>query len=253
MRTNHLVLFFLIVSLMVTACSLPDPTAARRELESRLAAELPNDCSGIPVSQEAVLSFLTKVLTAGQTAPETKTVRLTITQEEITSFIAIGAQLAEQYQELQNLQNLENPELGQIAELEGMESPEAIALLRQLEQLQRGDGPAGLPIPDLSLRLALQEPQVCFKGSGRMILQGYVAVRGRRQPIRLVTAPRAAQGELVLDFVEGDLGPVSLPETLFDQIGTGLARTILAGQKYAEVMEIQVAEGSLTLAGRWNT
>jgi hypothetical protein len=56
---------------------------------------------------------------------------------------------------------------------------------------------------------------------------------------------------LVLDFVEGELGPVPIPEFLIDQIGSGLAKLILAGQAYVEVTQIQVGDGTLTLSGRY--
>jgi hypothetical protein len=80
----------------------------------------------------------------------------------------------------------------------------------------------------------------------------YGQVRNVRQPLRVVVAPRARQGEMVLDFVEGNLGPVDLPEGLFDVIGKGLAKVILADQDWAEINEITVAEGTLTLRGRYS-
>jgi hypothetical protein len=69
--------------------------------------------------------------------------------------------------------------------------------------------------------------------------------------LRLVLAPRAADGELVLDFVEGTLGPVSVPEGLVDLVGRALARLILAGGDYVEISKIEVSQGSLTLSGRY--
>jgi len=74
-------------------------------------------------------------------------------------------------------------------------------------------------------------------------------VRSVRQPLRLVVAPRARDGEMVLDFVEGNLGPVDLPEGLLDVIGKGLVKVILAGQDWAE---ITIGEGTLTLRGRYH-
>jgi hypothetical protein len=64
-------------------------------------------------------------------------------------------------------------------------------------------------------------------------------------------APRAAAGELVLDFVEGTLGPLSVPEGIVDLVGKGLSRLILAGNDYVEVSKIEVADGSLTLSGQY--
>ena len=101
-------------------------------------------------------------------------------------------------------------------------------------------------------KLAIEELEVRFKGNGHIVVRGYGQVRKLRQPLRVVVAPRASDGELVLDFVEGKLGPVPLPEPLFDLIGKALSRAILAGQDYAEIQEITVAEGTLTLRGRYS-
>jgi hypothetical protein len=64
-----------------------------------------------------------------------------------------------------------------------------------------------------------------------------------------VVAPKVEGGELVFDFVEGSLGPVALPEALFDLIGRGLASAILVGQQVAEITQIEVGEGTLTISG----
>jgi hypothetical protein len=101
------------------------------------------------------------------------------------------------------------------------------------------------------LGLSIQEPQVRFRADGQIIVAGYAQALGQRQPLRLVLAPRASQGELVLDFVEGKLGPVSVPELLIDQIGLGLSKLILAGQDYVEVSQIQVGNGTLTVSGAY--
>jgi hypothetical protein len=110
---------------------------------------------------------------------------------------------------------------------------------------------ANLSLSDLSLRLAVQEPQVYFKDNGHVVVRGYARVRDFRQPVRVVVAPHASRGELELDFVEGKLGPLPLPESLFDVIGKGLSTIILAGQDYAEIQEITVGEGRLTVRGRY--
>ena len=67
-----------------------------------------------------------------------------------------------------------------------------------------------------------------------------------------MVAPRAARGELVLDFVSGRVGQARLPELIFDPLGTALARLILVGQAFAEITEISIREGELTIAGRYS-
>jgi hypothetical protein len=42
-----------------------------------------------------------------------------------------------------------------------------------------------------------------------------------------------------------------VPEGIVDLVGKGLAGLILAGNDYVEVSKIEVADGSLTLSGRY--
>jgi hypothetical protein len=170
----------------------------------------------------------------------------------VTSFLNVGSQIAEQlqrYQDVETLSDLAAIENIDKLEVEGLEGE---ALKRWQQLAQRREGLGGLRLPDLRLRLAIREPQVYFKGNGQIVVRGYGQVRKVRQPLRIVVAPHAREGELVLDFVEGKLGPVPLPEGLFDLIGKVLAQVILAGQDYAEIQEITVGEGTLTLRGRYD-
>jgi hypothetical protein len=54
---------------------------------------------------------------------------------------------------------------------------------------------------------------------------------------------------LVLDFVEGTLGPVAVTEQLIDQLGEGLAKLVMAGDEYVEISQIRVDDGTLTISG----
>jgi hypothetical protein len=201
-----------------------------------LQSELPNDGPPIPVSQAAAARFVEKVAAAGEGAVATKRLDLTVTQEEVTSFLGIGSQIAAQMEEM-NVTSLQ--------QLEGSAEFQTIEGLPQwLELLQGREG-----LSDLSLRLGIREPQVYFTGSGQIIIRGYAEVLGQRQPLRLVLAPRASDGEVVMDFVEGKLGPVTVPEALIDQLGLGLAKLLVAGDQFVRVSEIRVSNGALTVRG----
>jgi hypothetical protein len=235
-RIGLLVSMALLLAVLVTGCERPD----------FLDEELPNDGPPIRTSPDAARRFVEKVTAAGERAAETKSLTLVVSQEEVTSFLDLGGMLADQMQALN---------VGSLAELQRVsDAPELKGLgdLQRWQDLLQGrDGLPNLSLSDLSLRVVLREPQVYFKGNGQIIARGYAEALGQRQPVRLVFAPRAAGGELVLDFVEGNLGPVTVPEVLVDQVGSGLARAILAGQAYVEVTRIEVADGSLTLSGRY--
>jgi hypothetical protein len=212
-----------------------------------LQAELPDDGPRVKTSQAAARRFAEKMAAAGERATESKRLRLTVTEKEVTSFLNIGSELAGQLQAAYGVDSL--------AQLEQLQRQQALQNAEGLPEwvglLGRAQDTLGLDLPDANLRVRVQEPEVRFEGNGQMVVRGYAQLLSLRQPLRLVMAPRASQGELVLDFVEGDLGPLSVPEGLVDLVGKGLARLILAGHDYVEVSRIEVADGSLTLSGRY--
>jgi hypothetical protein len=233
------ILALLALSLVLSGCQLP-----------RLrGAELPDDGPPIATSQEAAQQFLQKITQASNGSAGSGEVALTVTQEEVTSFLVIGAELADQLQAARNLENLED--LADLQDLEGLEGIEGLA--RWQELARQREGLPRIRLPDLSLRLGLEEPEVRFQGDGQVIVRGYATVRRLRQPVRVVIAPRAADGELAFDFVEGKLGPLPLPEGLFDLVAAGLARAVMGGDRAIQVREITVNEGTLTLRGRLAT
>ena len=182
--------------------------------------ELPDDGPAIPVSEAAARSFLQKNVAAVKAAAQTGMSRLTITQEEITSVIALSA-----------------------------DAPERVATMVAQSAEENDEVPN---LPNLDILVTIEEPQVYFKADGTIILRGRIEFRNSFQPFRIVTRPSATAGTVEFDFVEGCIGPVAMPESIFDQLGNVLAQAILLGQEYVEVSELRVQEGTLTVAGRAN-
>jgi len=222
------------------------------------AASLPDDGPIIPVSQEAAVSFAKKTLAGTSETQGGGTIRFTVTQEEVTSALAVGARWASYSQGgplFEGVPGLEGVLDGQEVEqlldsqgsdvLQGSDVPPQIIDL--LDNLREREG-SGINLPDI--RLKLEEPQVYFKGDGRIILRGYGRLLRWRLPVRMVIAPSAAQGELILDFVEGQIGKFPMPKFLFDPLGDLLARVLLSGRKFAQISELTVREGVMTFSGR---
>ncbi len=204
---------------------------------------LPDDGPAPPTSRAAALSFVQKALTAGQSAAESQSITLVLTDVEVTSFLGIRAELTRE---------LEKVGIEQIGQIEGLEELGGGDL--NTEAWQGLFGTDGQPRERLipRLRIGLREPQVYFKADGRVIARGYLALLKWRIPVRVVVAPRAVEGEMELDFVEGQIGKVKAPEFIFDLLGKGIAEALLAGQAYAEITQIQVEAGTLTISGRYN-
>jgi hypothetical protein len=218
--------------------------------------ELPDDGPPVPVSGAAAASFFSKALASSESAATSQKVRFTVTQEEATSALAIGAQLAAlspggpAFDGLDSLQGIPGADFDQLLQAHGDSLPDGLPpeLTGLLGGADVDGGPSsGLGLPDL--RLKLEEPQVYFKNDGRLILRGYGRLWRWRQPIRVVVAPAANGDSLDLDFVEGQLGPLPLPEFLFDPVGKLLAKVLLAGRDYAEISELTVGNGTMTFAG----
>lgn len=236
-RAKWLLLALLAIALAVGACQAP----------GFLEAELPEDGPPVATSQAAAQRFAEKLAAAGERAAESKQLRITVTEAEVTSFLNIGSEISKQLRAVYGVDSL--------AQLDQLQREQALQDIAGLSEwagvLDRAQGTLGLELPDADLRVRIQEAEVRFERNGQMIVRGYGEALGLRLPLRLVMAPRASAGELVLDFVEGTLGPLSVPEGLVDLVGKGLSRLILAGNDYVEVSKIEVADGALTLSGRY--
>ncbi len=210
-----------------------------------VAAQLPDDGPAPTVSRTAALSFVEKTLTAGESVAENKSFTLTVSDAELTSFLNIRTELT------QELQNAGIDQLGQIDGLQGL-APGNINVdaWRSLLGAGPNNGNGGLALPRLSL--GLRDPQVYFKANGDVIARGDLTLLRWKLPIRVVVAPYASDGEMSLDFVEGQIGSIQLPAFLFDLLGKGLVKALTIGQEYAQITQIQVSAGTLTLSGRYN-
>jgi hypothetical protein len=237
LKGKWLLLALLAVLLVVGACQAP----------GFLQADLPDDGARVATSQAAALRFAEKVANAGERATESKRLNVTVTEGEVTSFLNIGSTMTQQLQAIYGVDSL--AQLSQSQRAQALQSVDGLPQWAGL--LDRAQETLGFELPDGAWRVRIQEPEVRFERNGQIIVRGYAQAWILRQPLRLVMAPRTSEGELVLDFVEGTLGPLSVPEGLVDLAGKGLARLILAGNDYVEVSKVEVADGTLTLSGRY--
>lgn len=210
--------------------------------DSLLDAELPDDGPAPAPTVAAASRFVEKVSRAGESAADRGQFALTLTDQEVTSFVSVRSILRGQ------LGNLPIEDLGQVQDIPELDGVDLSAWQELLGQ--RGQLPI-LGDERMRLRLTIEDAQVHFLSNGRIIVRGNARFLIAQLPVRVVAAPRASEGELVLDFVEGQLGPVPMPEIIFDYLGSGIARALLAGREYAEITEIRVTEGVLTISGRW--
>jgi len=232
MRSNRwLVTILVAAALLLTACQAP-----------RLpSSELPDDGPPIVVSDAAARSFVDKVTAAGETAAQNGELRLTVTQEEASSFLHVATDLSDAMR-LTEAENLRDLDLDPLRQEE--------SLPQWLRDMAADQELPDLRLPDFGFLLSIRQPTVYFD-DGQIIVRGYGEVLGLRQPLRVVLAPRAANGELVLDFVDGTIGPLPMPEILIDEAGQQLANLLLASRDYVQITEVHAGDGMLTIVGRY--
>jgi hypothetical protein len=227
----------LIVALSVTTCSFGvDP--------SSLTAEY-----GEPVT--ASTGDAARVLTRGvdvlRAAPATGAVRLTMTESEATSALSIGLMIPDL---MQAAGRIPEEEIQQAPDLEALRERVWREADLQRREIAERSGPVERILLKLDPRIRTGDIQVRFEASGEVVVAGYVQAWRFRQPGMFVVAPSAQDGALELDFVSGRLGRLPMPELAFDWIGGAVARAILLGQGIAQVSEISVGDGTITLEAR---
>ena len=193
----------------------------------------------VPATTEAARRFAERTATAIQNAPANRRFRISISETEATSALSLGLLTPELMQAMEAMPPDEIQQFTDIGELRTAirEREEAARETRTFPQKI-----AGLFDP----RLRTGDVQVRFTGQGEIVVAGYVQAWRFQQPVLVVFAPRAASGELELDFVKGQVGRLPAPAPAFDLLGQLAASLILQGRDYAEISRLQVEQGRLT-------
>lgn len=227
----------LIVVLSVTTCSFGvDP--------STLTASYGDP---VPATTDDAARVLTRSVEAIQGAPESRSVRLVLTEAEATSALSLGMMLPEL---MAVSERIPREEILEAPDLEALRERIWAEVEAQREEMAEELGFMQRMLLKLDPRIRTGEVQVRFQETGEVVLAGYVQAWRFRQPGIFVLAPHASADELELDFVSGRLGRLPLPESVFDWLGRGLASVILLGREHAEVAELSVGDGTLTFVGR---
>lgn len=209
---------------------------------------LPDDGEPVAVSTDEALAFLERSTTALKGAGAGGSISLTVTEEELTSFIAVGSRLTKLLQT--------TPTEEQVAELEALTTSgevQGLELIERWEALMEERDESGwrrLVPDDFKLELTLEEPEVRFLADGSVIVRGSGEWGFFSVPARVVAVPKASRGDLEFDFVEGQLGRVGLSETVFDLVGDGIERLLLAGNDVAEISALDVRDGVMSFTAR---
>jgi len=199
----------------------------------------------VETSPEAARALVEKVVATGEEGADGDEVTLTLTQEEVSSFLDVASSVAHvaAAQGADSLSDLERMDPDTLPEGAG-DLPELLAVLRA-----EGNLP-DVQLPDLEYWSRIYDPRVRFEADGEMVLTGNVDLLGFRQPVRIVAVPRREGGSVFLAFVEGRIGPLPVPSWLADQLVSNVDALLLLGQDYAAISNVTVTEGELSVTGR---
>jgi uncharacterized protein YpmS len=184
---RNLSIVFVVFALLLAAlaCNFP----------SRILTTATPTLEPVPVTTEAAQELQQNLQMAATQASPDQTVTLTMTEEQLTSLIAL--------------------------------------------ELQKEQEPV------------LTDPQVHLR-DGQIEVKGRVEQAGMRLPLTMiVTVSATEQGEAHFDVLSADLGPVSLPDGLKDEIEAQINRYVSPEIAREVIVEdVQVGDGVMTITGR---
>jgi len=201
----------------------------------------------VPATSDDAARVLTRGAETIRRAPDSRSLRLTLTQSEATSALNLGLMLPEL---MRAADRITQDEIQQAPDLEALRDRVWQEVDAQRAELAGRLGLAQRILMRLDPQIRTGDVQVRFEGSGEVVVAGYVQAWKVKLPGLFVVAPHASDGELSLDFVSGRLGRLPLPEFAFDALGRAMASAILLGRDRAQVTEITVGDGTLTFEGR---
>jgi hypothetical protein len=199
----------------------------------------------VETSAQAARAFVDKVVAASDAGAAGDEVTLTVTQEEVSSFLDLASEVAR----LAAAQGADS--VSDLERLDPATLPEGAEDLPELLAALRAEGDLGdESLPDLALWSRIAEPRVRFAAGGQMIVTGDVDLLGLRQPVRMVVVPRPEGDKVFLTFVEGSIGPLPVPDWLAGEVVANVDALLLLGQDFAAIRDVTVAEGELSVTGR---
>src|SRR5690606_7478168 len=126
---------------------------------------LPDDGDPVPVSGEAAISLAKKAQTSVGTAPGTKSITITVTEEEVTSFLAVATILSGQIEEAGGT--------GDLGQIEMINKSSATDVESWKELIDSQDGIGAILTKGVDLGVTIRDPEVKFTSAGEIVVRGY--------------------------------------------------------------------------------
>lgn len=206
-----------------------------------IGASLPDDGEPVPVSGEAAISLAKKIQTSVGDAPGTKSITIQVSDEEVTSFLAIASILSGQIEQAGGT--------GDLSQIDMLDTASATDIESWKVLIESQDGFGGILTKGIDLGVTIKDPEVKFTSAGAIVIRGYGRIGPLTVPARAVVTPAIVDGNLEFEIVEGQLGRLPLPGGISNLLADGIEKALLAGHNVATVTQIDVNQGTLTFSG----
>ncbi len=207
------------------------------------AGSLPDDGPEPVISEAACRAIVERVAAAIQTTPAGGSFSVQATQDELSSFLAIGADVLEHYRQARDAGTVPEPR-----QIPGFE----VFLTDAQWQTAMDDlyattsGPGALLV---RLQGSIRQPRAYLKPDGVLVLRGQASAAGLAVPLRVVLAPESGAQGYTLRFAGGQLGSVGAPSWVSSLFEDALKQGMESAIKYVTIDSIEIVRGEMTVGG----
>lgn len=199
----------------------------------------------IPASPEIAMDVFARGASVLQDVPGSSVVEVTLSEAEATSAMGLGLSASDLLEVMRSVRpgELEGSEsLGEIRRRlrTRLLAAEAAAPSTWTERVRSAIDP----------RLGVEDAQVRFSESGRVVFAGSIRAWDWSQPTLLSLTPRVEDGALRIELHRAQLGRLAAPRFLFDRIERMLSPERILGGTVVEVTALEITGDSLTFEGR---
>jgi len=207
------------------------------------ATALPDDGPAPTISEAAARSVVERVQAAALASGSGESFTVTATEEELTSLVAIGAEVLAYYQSAHASGVTPVPR----------QIPGIDALLTDEQWQEAMDGlfgnPAGPGALLLELRSRIEEPLIYLKADGTLVLRGRASAAGASLPLRVVLRPERTGDRYTVRLVQAQLGTARAPDQVTELIEEAIAQGLDAAYQSVRITGVEITEGQITVSG----
>lgn len=227
-RYSRLLLLVLVAALLLAGCT---------------AAAMPDDSPDPVISEAASRRVVQRVVAIGESTASGQTFTATATQDEVTSFLALGAAVLSHYQAAHAA--------GIDAEPRQIPGIDEVMSDDQWQQAMTAlfERPTSAGALLLRLHGYVIDPRVHFKQDGTLVLRGTAIALGTRVPVRAVFAPYQTPSGYSLRLMDIRAGSIRAPEWAFALLQDGIDQGLALASQSVTIQQIAITQAEISISG----